>query len=125
MTYESALRDLAPLSLSIVAIALFIVMGSMAPAEPVADGPSPPVADAGPDLVVPAGEEVVLDGTGSTANEGIARWDWTIAHSEGNMTLEGAQVPFAFASPGTYAIVLRVTDGNGVWSTDSMLVTVL
>lgn len=125
MTYESALRDLAPLSLSMVAIAIFIVVGSMAPAEPASDGLAPPVADAGPDLEVAVGQEVVLDSAGSSAAGGIVGWQWTIVFPDGDVMLEGAQVTIAFDEPGAHAVVLRVTDGNGVWSTDAMLVTVV
>lgn len=126
MTYESKLRDLAPLSLSFLAIALIVVIGVMANPGPAADGPAggPPVADAGPDVAVDAGDNVRLDGTGSTDDGGIARWEWTFTYEGEGVSLEGAVVTFAFDVPGTYPVILKVTDTDGVWSTDAMVVTV-
>ncbi|MCK4970984.1 MAG: hypothetical protein KAS77_10660, partial [Thermoplasmata archaeon] len=64
--YESMSRDLAPLSLSFVAIVIFIVLATSV--DPVASGDEmeAPVADAGPDRTVALGATVGLDGSAST-----------------------------------------------------------
>lgn len=124
MTYENPLRDLAPLALSLLAIVVFVVMASMAPADPGSVEPGPPVADAGPDLAMSAGEEALLDGGDSRDDSGIASMVWTVTDGSGEVTLTGARVSYVFSHPGTYAVVLRVTDVDGLSSTDVAVVTV-
>ena len=120
--HERMSRNVAPLSFSLLAIAIVLLLGAMAPSADPEGGP--PVADAGPDLSVDVGTEVLLDGTSSSDDGELARWVWTFPYSGQNVTLEGARASFTFELPGTYPVTLKVTDSDGEWSTDVVLVTV-
>jgi serine protease len=85
----------------------------------------PPVANAGPDQTVPAGAgclaAVALDGRASSDPDGDAlAYVWTGAFG----TASGA-TPSVTLPPGTYAIVLTVTDGRGGSASDTVTVTVV
>jgi hypothetical protein len=119
-------RDLAPLSVSFAAIAIVVILGVMSPFGPATDegADQPPVADAGPDVNATAGDVVLLDGSRSTDDKGIEAYTWTIAYGDINVTLEGTRVTHVFEEVGTYPIILNVTDSDGYWSTDVLLVNV-
>ena len=81
----------------------------------------PPVADAGPDRTVVQGANVPFDGSGSTDNFAIAayRWDFTVSDAR------GVRAAHAFPLPGTYSVVLTVTDLAGLADEDEAVVTVI
>lgn len=86
---------------------------------------APPVADAGPDQTVASGTHVTFNGSSSSDDVGIANYTWTFVY--GNMTwiLYGAvDGTFKFVIPGTYEVVLNVTDDEGFFDNDTMIVTV-
>ncbi len=85
----------------------------------------PPVADAGDDVTIDAGETVHFDGTGSSDDVGIANYTWTFTYDDRNWTYYSSTFDFAFAVEGTYDVVLNVTDDDGHFDTDVVVVTVL
>ena len=127
VTYESMLRDLAPLSLSVAALVVFIVMSASVPADPdmpVADHQAPSV-EAGPDVTVAAGSTVNLDGSSSRDNVGIVDWMWSLEYAGAPVSFGGERALFTFDDAGTYEVTLRVTDGTGNWAEDHLTVTVV
>ncbi|MGI9608568.1 MAG: PKD domain-containing protein, partial [Acidimicrobiales bacterium] len=97
-----------------------IAVGVSAPAD------DPPVADAGPDQpnVVDAdlsgGEPVILDGSGSTDDNGIASYSWR----EDDVELASGVNPTVDLELGTHTITLVVTDSAGNTDSDVVVVTV-
>lgn len=82
----------------------------------------PPVANAGPDRNVVVGEVVTLDGSGSYDADGaISSYDWTFGDGG---TGSGITTTHAYSLPGTYIVVLTVTDNSGLTDTDEAIVTV-
>ncbi len=84
-----------------------------------------PVADAGPDARIDLGHGVNLDGTNSTDDIAIVRWQWTVTGPGGTWTFNTSVVPFTPAAAGTYIATLRVWDAAGRTATDSANVTVV
>jgi len=82
-----------------------------------------PVADAGPDQAVDEGTVVALDGSGSTDNVGIVNYTWTLT-AGAPVALFGARPTYLFEDPGTFVVTLNVTDAEGNWGTDEVVVTV-
>jgi peptide/nickel transport system permease protein len=82
-----------------------------------------PVADAGKDLTAFAGGPAVLNGTASSDNIGIRDYTWTF-DDQGPRSIKGALSTYVFALPGNYAVTLNVTDFDGNWDTDAVVVTV-
>ena len=83
----------------------------------------PPVADAGVDRVIFAGAIITLNASGSTDNMGITNYTWTFDES-GPQTLYGVAITREFAVPGVYNITLNVSDAEGNWDVDYVVVTV-
>lgn len=68
---------------------------------------------------------VSFDGTASSHNDPtgtIDTYEWDF--DDGSPTESGASVQHSFTDPGTYAVVLTVTDGNGATDTATVSVTV-
>lgn len=82
-----------------------------------------PVADAGRNFTVYAGVPAVLNGTASSDNIGISDYTWAF-DDQGPRDLKGALVTYVFSLPGNYSVVLNVTDFDGNWDTDEVVVTV-
>ncbi|WP_162562420.1 PKD domain-containing protein [Salinigranum rubrum] len=80
-----------------------------------------PTADAGSDATVDEGSPLSFDGSGSTDNVGIDSYSWTFG--DGNSST-GPQPSHTYATPGTYAATLTVTDGAGETAADTRVVTV-
>jgi len=86
---------------------------------------APPVAEAGNDIRVVSGETVILDGSGSTDDEGIVSWSWDFDASNGHQSqAKKAVTTTKYSTPGSYRVVLKVTDREGQSSTDELTVTV-
>ncbi|MBN1390959.1 MAG: PKD domain-containing protein [Candidatus Thermoplasmatota archaeon] len=85
---------------------------------------TPPIADAGPDQIVDEGTIIAFDGSGSSDNIGVVNWTWTFNDGMENIILFGSAPYHTFNVPGTYIVILNVTDAAGNWATDTMTVTV-
>ncbi len=123
--YESMARDLAPLSLSLAAIAIVLVISFSAPADPPAVADLAPVAIAGEDVTVNAGETLSLDGSASTDNVGVMSWQWSLDHLGTPVAFSGETALFTFELPGLYMITLTVSDAAGNTASDTVWVTAL
>ncbi len=70
---------------------------------------TPPLADAGPDRAVEQGTMVTFDGSGSLDNVGVARYTWALTDGTA-VILHGVRPTYTFDRPGTFTVVLTVTD---------------
>ena len=86
---------------------------------------TPPNADAGPDFEIPLGTTAFLNGTRSSDNLRIQEWTWTFEYESDDVTLEGEVVEYFFFKPGTYEIILNVTDRAGHFALDELVLTVM
>ena len=123
--YESMSRDLAPLSLSFVAIVIFIVLATSV--DPVASGDDmeAPVADAGHDRTVTLGSTVGLDGSASTDDVGIVSWQWSLNYAGSQLQFGGEFALFTFERAGMYQVTLTVHDATGNSDEDTFWVSVV
>jgi len=84
-----------------------------------------PVADAGDDTTVEAGDEHTFDGTGTTSDDAIESYTWTVHNDTGDVVLDGAEPWLTFVIPGEYLVTLTVVDTNGSSDTDTVTITVV
>ena len=84
--------------------------------------PPRPVANAGSNQVVTLGSEVSFDGSGSTGNELTYLWDFGDAEDP---TATGSEVTAShtYTTPGDKNVTLTVTDSEGVFELDDVIVT--
>lgn len=122
--YESMAKDLAPLSLSFVALAIFIVLATSVDPAATPEDVEVPLADAGPDLTVAAGSTVTLDGTRSSDDAGIATHRWSMEYAGSPLAFTGETALFTFEEPGVHVVTLTVTDVAGNTDSDTLWVTV-
>ena len=66
-------------------------------------------------------QPIPFDGSTSTANAGIASYNWTF--SDG-FTSNGALIQHSFAAPGSYDVVLTITDVEGNIADASIVVVI-
>lgn len=116
-------RTRTPASLSPLLAAFFVVSLLLFPTLALAQA-APPVADAGPDQNVAWGTTVHFDGSGSTSEVPIKNYTWTFIYGDWPRRLYGVNVNFTFALAGSHNITLNVTDEEGNWDTDVIVVTV-
>jgi PKD repeat protein len=83
-----------------------------------------PIANAGPDQNVYEGTLVTFDGSASADNVGIAGYTWTFTDVTAK-TLTGEKPAYTFTTPGVYTVTLNVTDADGNWAIDTVVVTVM
>jgi len=83
-----------------------------------------PLADAGVDQEVEVGALVTFSGTGSTDNVGIANYTWTFTYNGSAVTLYGVSPEFQFWVMGNYTVTLNVTDAEGNWDVDQLIVSI-
>jgi parallel beta-helix repeat protein len=83
-----------------------------------------PVARAGPDAIVGQLEDLEFDGTLSTDNVGIVNYTWTFTVGSKNLTRRGPSFQILFEEAGVYEVKLTVTDVDGNWDEDRLLVEV-
>jgi PKD repeat protein len=85
---------------------------------------APPVANAGFDQKVEEGDTVTFDGSDSSDDVGIEEYTWTFEYDDETKTLTGESPEFVFKIPGTYIVTLNVTDAEGEWDTDTVVIVV-
>jgi hypothetical protein len=90
----------------------------------------PPLAVAGPDQVITLPtDSVLLDGSKSSDPDGkISEWQWTKISGPDSITIvnpTSAQTWVTHLEEGNYLIELKVTDSAGLFSKDTVQVTVL
>ncbi|MDQ1371291.1 MAG: large repetitive protein [Candidatus Thermoplasmatota archaeon] len=83
-----------------------------------------PVADAGEDVTIASGDEVLFDSAGSSDDAGIVSYTWTFVYNGSEVSLDGPSPSFRFWTAGVYAVTLNVTDAQGSYDTDTVLVMV-
>jgi formylglycine-generating enzyme required for sulfatase activity len=90
----------------------------------------PPVANAGPDQSVTIYKTVTLDGYGSTdPDNNIASYQWqqtggpAVTLTNANKVTATFRANVALGSELTFE--LKVTDGGGLWSTDTCVITII
>ena len=86
---------------------------------------TPPFSDAGEDIITPQLTKVVFNGTGSTDNMGVAKWEWNITLGEVVEWLYGPFPEYTFEELGRFTVWLNTSDFRGNWDLDSMNVTVM
>jgi len=84
----------------------------------------PPTAHAGEDRTVDQGTALGFDASLSWDNSRIINYTWTFGYGFGEVVLYGERPSFTFDVPGSYEVILKVTDTAGYWDTDTMSVTV-
>ncbi len=82
-----------------------------------------PAANAGPDQVVEEDTLVALNGSASSDNVGIITYVWTFTDGT-PQTMFGMSPSYLFETPGVYAVTLNVTDAEGHFTTDTVMITV-
>ncbi|MFB6223138.1 MAG: PKD domain-containing protein [Haloarcula sp.] len=82
-----------------------------------------PTADAGSDQSVTAGSSMSFDGSASSDNRKITKYEWDV-DDDGKYELTGKKPSHTYSSTGSKTVTLRVTDGNGNTATDTVKVDV-
>jgi PKD repeat protein len=108
----------------VLALVIIFVRGDIV-MDAKGEGLLTPVADAGPDQDVTGPVMVSFDGTASSDDLGIERYEWEFTYGGGTVLLEGAEPEHYFAAHGVYEVILTVTDGSNATDTDSMTLTVV
>jgi len=88
----------------------------------------PPIAHAGNDttIVLPV-DSVIFDGSASTDDKKIASYQWKKISGPGTVTIRNATAVTTVVNnlaPGVYQFELKVTDDEGLFSLDTLLITV-
>lgn len=83
-----------------------------------------PVADAGLDQAAISGIPTWFDGGGSHDDVGIVNYTWTFTYDGSQVVLYEENANFTFITPGTYDVVLTVTDSSDQTANDTVQVTV-
>ena len=83
-----------------------------------------PVADAGSDQITDENEIIFFDGSMSSDDMAIKTYYWSFDHNNTPVNLMGKNSFFPFTHPGTYEIILTVTDFGGNTDTDNCRITV-
>lgn len=83
----------------------------------------PPIACAGPDVRLRTGESIVLDGSSSSDDRAVVRWEWSL-EGDGLLTQHGSKAVFVGSRPGEQIVHLIVQDAWGNTGIDFMTVTV-
>ena len=84
----------------------------------------PPIAMAGSDMTVPQGTNVSLDGSASTDDIGIVRYEWDLVQGEWQQNATGAWFNITLDDAGTVMATLRVWDLWGNVGRDTIIITV-
>jgi PKD repeat protein len=84
-----------------------------------------PVAVAGDDVQAEVGGTVRFDGSASSDNVGVVRFEWSFTYDGESQVLTGATPGFVFSNLGEYTVALVVADDAGNTGYDTLTVTVL
>ena len=84
----------------------------------------PPIANAGSDQQIVIGVSFSFDGRASSDNVGITSYTWTF-WDDALQQLSGPTPTYTFTTSGVVEVTLNVTDAEGHWATDTLLLTVL
>src|SRR3990170_2639808 len=84
-----------------------------------------PIANAGLNQTVRENTLVTFDATASSDNVEIASYTWAFSDVGIPQTLDGEKPTHTFETPGTYNVILNVTDTAGNWATNTITITVL
>ncbi|MDG6224595.1 MAG: PKD domain-containing protein, partial [Candidatus Thermoplasmatota archaeon] len=84
-----------------------------------------PLADAGPDMIVGVGRQVTLDGSGSTDDGRMVRYEWIFEYQGKEKKLEGMVSIFTFDVLGTYIVTLKVFDQSNNIGSDEVEIKVV
>lgn len=84
----------------------------------------PPVAEAGSNVQTTLGGLVTFDSSGSSDDAGIVNYTWKFIYNGSEKSLYGPSPSFRFWTEGVYSVTLNVTDAQGSYDTDVVLVTV-
>ena len=83
-----------------------------------------PHCNAGNDVDTYPGNPILFNGSGSTDNVDIVNYAWIFFYNGKIVELYGPHPIFDFKLPGNYAVTLRVTDPDGNFEEDIMMVSV-
>ena len=83
-----------------------------------------PIPKAGEDVEIWQGDIYHFNGTQSVDNIGIINYTWTFTYKFNNISLFGPSPTFIFNVPGIYNISLNVTDADGNWAVEAMVLKV-
>ncbi len=83
-----------------------------------------PVAVAGKDIAIEPHEIVYFNGSGSYDDKGIVNYSWSFSYGGRIINLFGEKVEFRFDEVGSYLVQLNVSDADGLWGIDELLLTV-
>ncbi|MFH0815279.1 MAG: PKD domain-containing protein [Methanobacteriota archaeon] len=83
----------------------------------------PPNANAGADQTVDEDASMTFNGTLSTDDWAIVTYEWTF-NDGAPQTLYGEEPTYTFIQPGVYTVTLTVTDYEGFFDTDTVVITV-
>ncbi|MDP7264767.1 MAG: PKD domain-containing protein, partial [Candidatus Thermoplasmatota archaeon] len=87
--------------------------------------PLPPLADTGPDITINQHESVRFNGSESSDNVRITKYNWSFVYDDTLINLTGLAPGFTFDIADIYTVTLKVTDTYGNWARDNMTVTVV
>lgn len=82
-----------------------------------------PTADAGSNQSVTAGSSMSFDGSASSDNRKITKYEWDV-DDDSKYELTGEKPSHTYSSTSSKTVTLRVTDGNGNTATDTVKVDV-
>ncbi len=84
-----------------------------------------PIAVAGTDQIVKKNIVVHFDGSGSSDDVGVVSYSWDFDISNG-ITVDaiGAITNHTYSNLGTYTVTLNVSDSDGKYATDTLIITV-
>jgi PKD repeat protein len=83
-----------------------------------------PIALAPDDLTIKKGERTRFDGTASTDNVAVVRWEWSFKDGGKSIKLEGPLASHTFKETGGHQVTLTVWDAEGNRATASFVITV-
>ncbi len=83
-----------------------------------------PVAVAGDDITIEPHEIAQFDGSGSYDDNGIINYTWSFFYSGEIIYLFGEKVEFRFVETGYFYVTLNVSDADGLWGIDELMVFV-
>jgi len=85
---------------------------------------SPPVADAGENASITPGTTLRFNASGSSDDKPGLQYLWTFTYNGTHEIMFGVGPEFTFDIPGTYHVLLTVTDTGGLTDTDAVVVKV-